>query len=138
MTKVFLDTNVALDFLLRRPLFVQDAADICALTQTGDVCLFLSALSFSNMAYILRKDMQREAIYASMESLRIIANVSPVGQGELDAALALRARDFEDALQYYSALSVGADCIVTRNKKDYAFAEIPVMTPSEFLQTNWP
>ena len=51
-------------------------------------------------------------------------------------ALSLKANDFEDALQYYSARSIFSDSIVTRNVRDFVFSEIPVLTPSEFLMTN--
>ena len=52
----------------------------------------------------------------------------------MDSAIALHAKDFEDAMQYFSAKSIVADCIVTRNAKDYPFSDVAVMTPHEFLQ----
>lgn len=42
-------------------------------------------------------------------------------------------KDFEDAMQYHTAMADNADCIVTRNKKDFTGTEIPVMEPQEFL-----
>ena len=50
----------------------------------------------------------------------------------IDAALKLKSRDFEDALQYFSAKEAGADCIITRNKKDFYFSDIFVLEPIEF------
>ncbi len=42
-------------------------------------------------------------------------------------------QDFEDAMQYHSALRANADIIITRNKKDFSASKIPVFTPQEFL-----
>ena len=60
--------------------------------------------------------------------------MSGVGQNIVDSAIALKAKDFEDAMQYFSAKEIDADCIVTRNVKDFDFAEIKVLTPHEFLE----
>ncbi len=44
-------------------------------------------------------------------------------------------QDFEDALQYYSALRIKADVIITRNGKDFTESTIPVMTAAEYIAT---
>jgi hypothetical protein len=41
--------------------------------------------------------------------------------------------NFGDAVEYFSALHHNCDSIITRNKKDFKNATIPVMTPAEFL-----
>ena len=51
----------------------------------------------------------------------------------VDDALASSFVDYEDALQYYSALSKNVDVIVTRNIKDFQYSKIPVLTPDEYL-----
>ena len=57
----------------------------------------------------------------------------PLGGGVIDSALSLKANDFEDALQYFSAVQAGADCLVTRNIKDYGFAKMEVLDSKAFL-----
>ena len=132
--KVFVDTNVVLDFLLKREDFFEDARMIMALGYNKRCDLYMSSLSFSNIAYIARKQLKGDALYECFSEIRELLSVSPVTQVELDQAILLRASDFEDALQYNSAKTVGADCILTRNTKDFQFSEIEILTPSEFIK----
>lgn len=133
MRKVFVDTNVVLDFLLSREIFFEDARLIMAMGYNGLCGLYMSSLSFSNIAYIARKRFTGDSLYDCFSEIRELLSVSPVTENEVDAAINLRANDFEDAVQYCSAKSVGADCIVTRNVKDFTFSDIEVLTPSDFV-----
>ena len=85
------------------------------------------------MAYIGRKKFPGETIYSVLSSLFEIADITSVNSDVVKSAVALQAKDFEDALQYFSAKSIEADCIVTRNVKDFLFSELKVLTPQEFL-----
>ena len=134
MKKIFLDTNIILDFLLKRESFFEESREIVALGYNHVCELYLSSLSFSNIAYIARKKYVGSALYECLSEVREFVEVSEVGQNIVDLAIALKAKDFEDAMQYFSAKEIGADCIVTRNVKDFEFAEIEVLTPHEFLE----
>lgn len=113
--------------------FVDDAEEIFAMAAGGEISLLMSAMSFPNMAYIARKQYLGKTIYDVLEQLRLMVEPVPISVEALDNALLSQANDFEDALQYFSALSAEADCIITRNVKDFPFATIPVMLPTEFL-----
>ena len=132
MMKVFLDTNVILDYYLDR-----DGADIAEAIYAmgyGKSCeLYVSALTFSNMAYITRRKFPGEQIYDVLNTLLELSDITSVDNSAVRQAVALRAKDFEDAMQYYSALSIEADCIVTSNIKDFPFSSLPVYSPEEFL-----
>lgn len=134
MKKVFVDTNVILDFLMKRSDFFDDVRTIMAMGYNHYCELYMSSLSFSNIAYIARTKLKGEALYKCFSSLRELIKVSSVTQADVDLAIKLQAKDFEDALQYYSAKSVDADCIVTRNVKDFSFSEIEILTPGEFIE----
>lgn len=134
MQTVFLDTNVLLDFLLKREDYAE-AREILTMGYQGKLLLYVSSLSFSNIAYITRKTFRGNALYEVFQGLRELVNVSKVDSVTIDKAIALRAADFEDALQYYSALSVDARAVVTNNTKDFLFSEIEVLTPRQFLAT---
>ncbi len=132
MMKVFLDTNVVLDYYLDRA--GADVAETIFAMGYGKVYeLYVSALTFSNMAYITRKKFPGEQIYDVLETLLDFSDVTSVDKLMVRQAVALRAKDFEDAMQYCSAQSIQADCIVTSNIKDFPFSEIPVYKPVEFL-----
>ena len=133
MKKVFIDTNVLLDYYLDREGFSDDAETILAYGYNQGCSLYVSSLTCANVAYIARKKFPGEAIYSVLSSLFEFAEVTSVDSEVVKLAVALQAKDFEDALQYFSAKSIEADCIVTRNIKDFAFSELQVLTPQEFL-----
>ena len=136
MMRVFLDTNVLLDVLGDRRPFVEHAKSIWMLAERGRITGLVSTLSFSNIFYILRKYTDAETALMSLRHLR--ANFTPVvcDQGIIDHALASDFRDFEDAVQYFSARNADAECIVTRDSGHFATALIAVLSPEQFLATH--
>ena len=100
--------------------------------------LILSDLTLANVRYVTRRDFTNEIFYEVINDMRDLFEIAPIGPNAVDRALVLRANDFEDALQYFSAIQSGADCIVTRNAKDFSFSEIEVLTPSDFLAKYYP
>lgn len=132
MTKVFLDTNVLLDYLLDRP--GADMAEcILKFSEEEGYELLLSSLSMSNIAYITRKVYSGETLYKELELIRSFVGITLVDENCVDRAIALRSVDFEDSLQYLSAKQAGADVILTSNIKHFPFHDIPVMLPKEFI-----
>lgn len=133
MTRLFIDTNVIMDLMECRTPFVHDALRIIRLGQDGVHQLFVSDLTFANVAYLSRKSMSLTQLYGQLSKLRNYLHVASIGEQAVDAALRLHSKDFEDALQYFAAKQIAADCILTRNKKDFTFSDIQVWTPEEFL-----
>lgn len=95
--------------------------------------LVISDLTFANVAYLSKKGLSLIEWYGLLCELRSNVQIVPIRETCIDAALKLRSKDFEDALQYFSAKEAGANCIITRNKKDFYFSEIPVLEPIEFI-----
>lgn len=133
--RLFLDTNVVMDFMECRTPFVYDAVRIIRMGYEGVHQLFASDLTFANVAYLSRKSMSSNQLYEQLSVLRTYLHVAGIGEQVVDEALRLRHKDFEDALQYFAAKQIAADCIITRNKKDFLFPDIQVWTPEEFLKT---
>lgn len=131
--RVFIDTNVLLDFYCQREDFYQNAASIFDLACNGNIELWISSISFVNFFYITRKEYSVEQRYDILRGLMQICHVASIDKDVLTNALAEIIPDFEDMIQYHSARFVEADCIITRNVKDFATVEIPVFTPSQFL-----
>ena len=127
--KVFLDTNILMDFVDNRENR-EYAKNIIELGKCGIIQLFASHLSFANMGYILRHRTQEERY----RMIRNATTVLPCDATQLDCALATPVKDYEDMLQYQCALAAGCDVIVTNNKRDfYEFCQIPFLTSEEFL-----
>lgn len=133
MEKLFLDTNIVLDLIENREPFVKDAALLFQLGRNKECELFVSDLTFVNIAYIIRKTYSKERLYSVLSKLRSFLTIVGGGGIAVEHALKLQADDFEDAMQYYAACQVEADYIITRNKKDFSFSEIEVLTSEEYM-----
>jgi predicted nucleic acid-binding protein len=132
--KVFLDTNILLETVFDRQYkFACD--QILLHGQGGNIDLYASFLTFANMAYILqRHKVPREQIYQIERMLDSQIEVLPMDRNQLRTALRHEVKDFEDMLQYQSALAGGCDCIVTINTDDFAeFSSLPIYSPDELL-----
>ena len=134
MKRVFLDTNILLDFGLGRN-GAEEAEKILALGLAGVIEVCASYLSYANMGFILRHH-PKEEVYDLVTQMREDVLVLSTDAAQLDRGLALYADDFEDALQYQCAKANDCDVIITNNGKDYAeFCELPFMTAKEFLNS---
>ena len=82
----------------------------------------------------MRKVAKGNALYDILDTLMEMVRVVSVDRNVIADSVALRANDFEDAIQYYSAKKIGADYIVTNNIKDFGFSDIDVVKPIDFLR----
>ena len=133
--KLFLDTNVLIDLLGKREPFFKEIAIIASLAETKKVRLVSSSLSFVNTVYVISKEVERKIVLETLQKFRFICEVSDIDEIVIDKSLISNFNDFEDAVQYFSALHHKSDVIITRNKKDFKNSEISVLTPTEFLAT---
>ena len=132
MMKVFLDTNILLDFGLDREK-ADFAGEILQLGKEGQIELYASYLSYANIGFVLRHHPVKER-YELVRMMRQPVYVLPCDAAQLDASLTTEVKDFEDMLQYQCALAAGCDVMVTNNKKDfYEFCRLPFLTSEEFL-----
>ena len=130
----FLDTNVILDLVQHRGDHSLLAKGIFKLQEAGEIDLFASALSVATTAYFVKKEkLETGPIIADLLELVTVIDLTAE---ILHLATVSKFNDFEDALQYHSALKVkGLDAIITRNPKDFRHSRITVLTPKEFLQS---
>lgn len=130
---IFLDTNIAVDFLLKREPFYIDARNVIALCLNRGYTLFISSVSFANISYLARKGCEGMSVIELLVNLRSMLSVSTCDQRTVDKSLAIDSKDIEDAMQYFSADSAHCDYIITRNAKDFPQFGIPVVSPEAFL-----
>ncbi len=135
VSKILVDTNVLLDYLLGRDPFFEDAKKVILSCTEGDTKGCIAAHSISNMFFILRKDYTAGERREILSSLCTIFDVEGIDKAKLLAGLANEEFfDFEDCLQMECAKSYGAEYIVTRNVADYSASEIKAILPSEYLE----
>ena len=80
--------------------------------------------------------MANEAAKSALRKLRLLLHVIDSSEKVMDQALNSSFNDFEDAVQYYTALNNNIPIILTRNLKDYKNAKVLVQSPEMFLVTN--
>ena len=131
--KIFLDTNIVIDYLSNREPFGEKAKQIFYLSESPDVELCVAALSFTTIYYVLRRQCEHRQLLELLEELRSLVTIVSIDEENIANAIKSDFSDFEDAVQYYAAFSANVDCIVTRNTKDYTMSEIPVYTPDTLL-----
>ena len=134
MKKVFVDTNIILDWLGRREPYFKFAEALFKKGENDEIEILVSTMSYISTEYILRKQIGKEKTKLALTGIKTISNVCQSGQKEIDLALVSSMKDFEDAFQYYTALNNSASIIITRNPKDFAKAALPVMNAEEFLK----
>ncbi len=136
MQVLFIDTDVVIDFLLDREPFSTNAAFIFKLSEQKKIKLFVTPLTFSNVYYVLRKFGSHKKVLTKLRTLLLLTDIQSVNRKSIELALNLAFKDFEDAIQHYSAFqNEKIDLIITRNISDYRNSDFPVMSPETFIKT---
>ncbi|MRM82656.1 PIN domain-containing protein [Riemerella anatipestifer] len=133
MERVFVDTNIVLDLLEKRENFYQEAQELFTMGDQNKVKLFISALTIANVHYLLFKHLKMEARKA-ISKFKVLVEVLPIDDKIVELSLASDFTDFEDAIQYYTAIEHGMEVIISRNKKDFKNISLPVLTANEYLK----
>ena len=132
-TRIFLDTNVMMDLLSARVPFYNSIAKITSLADKGEIKMIVSALSYTTVNYLLSKIDNVDITRDKLRKFKIISEVAVLDEEIIEKGLNSNFSDFEDAVQYFSALKANCKIIVTRNTRDFKESRLPIMTPEEFL-----
>lgn len=130
---LLIDANIILDVLLNRPDFVKDSAMIWKLCETEQMKGYVSTLTFANLVYIMRKQLDPEKIEDVFHKLNLIFEFADFSVSDLTHAAELNWKDFEDAVQSVTAERIHADYIITRNVRDFSKSRVMAFTPPELL-----
>ncbi|MCB0760347.1 MAG: PIN domain-containing protein [Flavobacteriales bacterium] len=134
MRQIFVDTNIVIDLFSEREPFYTSAADLFSLADKEKITLHISALSVANIHYILSRQKKGQEVSAILRKLRVLLKLLPLDSKIIDLSLSDELfTDYEDGIQYYTAIENNMECIITRNKKDFKNAQIPVFTAEEFV-----
>jgi len=132
-SRLFIDTNIMLDFLGERHPFYEPIAKLATLADKGKLKMVVSPISFSTVNYILAKSETPETAKEKLRKFKILSEICKLDEHTIEKGLNSSFKDFEDSLQYFSALDSNCDIIITRNGKDFKKSLIPVMTAKEYL-----
>ena len=135
MNRVFLDTNVLLDVLLRREPFVRDSAQVLDMGFKGIVELYATPLTFATCLFVARKSLGYANALEALKILERNIKIASMDSAQLHEALYATAPDFEDMLQYHAAMAANCSYIITRNEQHFPKNGIMVLSPTVFLQS---
>ena len=131
--RVFVDTDIIYDLLAKREPFYQAAARLFTLADERKIQIFISSLSLANLHYLLSKETTSFEAKQILRKFKLLVSITSLNGKIIDLALNSEFTDFEDAIQYYSALQNEIEILLTRNLKDYKKAQIAVLTAQDFI-----
>ena len=132
----FVHTNILLDALLRREPHFASSTKIWSLADDGTIKGYVSAISFNNVYYLMRRQENRIRARESLRLINAAFTVVSLDNSILEKSIRSTIDDFEDAIQYFSALQVSAKCLITRNSGHFPKKGIAIISPEQFLKQN--
>ena len=134
MIRLLIDTNIIIDLLAKREKFYDEAAELFSRADKKEIALTISSLTFANTNYILSKLKSVKDAREILRKFKVLVELLSLDDKITELALSDdNFPDFEDGLQYYSAIENQIDVIITRNKKDFKKSKLPILTAKEFL-----
>ena len=132
MKSIFLDTNVLIDFFANRKPFSIEAARLFNYSFKKKINIYISAVSYNNIYYILRQSCSHSEKIKILTALNEWTDIIDVSKDIINKSLKSDFKDFEDAIQYNCAKSLNKiDFIVTRDTKDFKTSSLPILTPKD-------
>ena len=130
--RVFLDTNVLLDHLLGREPHAEDAGEVWAMVERGEIVGCVAAISFN---FVVRHQAGERAARRALSGMRDLFEIVAVDAQSIHQAIDSDFSDVEDAIQHAAAVRAGAAPIITRDTTGFRRSSLPVMSPKAFLKT---
>ena len=131
--KLLIDGNIILDVLQKREPHYADSAKVWKLCETEQAEGYVSALTFANLVYVMRKELDPEKIEDVLKKLSLIFRFTDLCIADMTNAAGMKWDDYADALQAATAERVHADYLITRNVRDFKRSKVVAFTPTEFL-----
>ena len=135
MTRIFIDSDIILDLLAEREPHYIFAAKLFTLVDLQKITAFSSPIVFANLHYLLKKKTSNSSALKNLRKLKTLINILPVDERVIEQSLNSEFNDFEDAIQYFTAVNNGIKLLITRNKADYKKSKISIADAEEFLKS---
>lgn len=133
VNKLFLDTNVVLDFVLSREGELNEIEQIFNSAKTGFFECFISESVLTTCMYVLEKD--KHDTLQILRNLCSVLKVLPYVPSVLYSSIEIF-DDIEDGYLYFLAQHHKINFFITRNINDFKNAPLllPVLTPGQFIK----
>ena len=138
--KVLLDTNIIIDIALERQPYFTNSETIFAFVEQGQIEGYISASTISDLYYIIRKQKGRDLTIEFLQEILTFCQIATVNQAVITMAFTTNFKDFEDAIQYSTAVVNQLDAIITRNPQYFPVVTLRILTPDQLIEdlTNSP
>ncbi len=132
--KILIDTNIIVDVAIERQPFYPESVQVLSLVHQRKVEGYISASTCSDLYYIIRKAKGRDVTIDFLRRIVTFCQVARVDESVITMALTANFRDFEDAIQYSTAVVNQLDVIVTRDSEDFPVTTPRILTPTQLIQ----
>ncbi len=134
MIKLYIDSDIILDLLLKRYDYYNNAAELMTKIDKRKYKGYTTPLVIANIHYIMAKFGGKKKSIKNIRKLRKLISILSIDEEIVDEALLSDNTDFEDAIQYITSEKNNIDFIITRNKGDFKNSKLPVLNAEEFLR----
>ena len=131
--KILIDTNIIIDNALEREPFWNASEQVLSLIEKGTIAGYISASTFSDLYYIIRKARGRDWTLTYLKQLITFCQIATVNQAAIIMAFTTNFQDFEDSIQYSTAVVNKLDAIITRNPQDFPIITPRIITPEQLI-----
>ena len=131
--RLLIDATIVLDVLQKREPHVKDSAAVWKICETEQAEGYISALTFANLVYVMRRELNPDQIHDVLKKLQLIFRFADFSAADMEKAVEMKWSDYEDAFQAATAERILADVIITRNVRDFKGSKVIAFTPSEFI-----
>ncbi|QJB44492.1 type II toxin-antitoxin system VapC family toxin [Dolichospermum flos-aquae] len=132
--KVLLDTNIIIDIALERQPYVTNSETVLAFVEKRQIEGYISASTISDLYYIIRKQKGRNLTIEFLQEILTFCQIATVNQTVITMAFTTNFKDFEDAIQYSTAVVNQLDGIITRNPQDFPVVTPRIITPEQLIE----
>ena len=133
MKRVFLDTDVIMDFLTKREPFAIESMKLMEYGNRKQLELNISSLCLSNVHYLISRVENKTKARGKVKGILKLVETLSVDKNTIEKAAYSEFKDFEDAIQNFCAEENGIQLIITRNIKDFSKSSLSIQTPKEFI-----
>ena len=134
MIKLYIDSDIILDLLLKRYDYYNNAAELMTKIDKRKYKGYTTPLVIANIHYIMTNFCGKKKSINNIRKLRKLISILSIDEKIVDEALLSDNTDFEDAIQYITSEKNNIDFIITRNKGDFKNSKLPVLNAEEFLR----
>jgi len=131
--KVLLDTNIIIDIALERQPYFTNSETVLAFVEQGQIEGYISASTISDLYYLIRKQKGRDLTIEFLQEILTFCQIATVNQAAIIMAFTTNFQDFEDSIQYSTAVVNKLDAIITRNPQDFPIVTPGIITPEQLI-----